>query len=78
MSAIHAQFQSGERDAGLLVEVGRDVISEESSIRLDYLEIVDPDTLEPILEITSPALAAVAAFVGTTRLIDNVLLYPAP
>ena len=78
MSAIHAQFQSGERDAGLLVEIGRDVISEESLIRLDYLEIVDPDTLEPILEIARPALAAIAAFVGTTRLIDNVLLYPAP
>jgi pantoate--beta-alanine ligase len=78
MRAIQTRFQSGERDARGLVKVGRDVIDEESSLRLDYLEIVDPDTLEPVAEIKRPALAAVAAFVGTTRLIDNVLLYPAP
>jgi pantoate--beta-alanine ligase len=78
MHAIQSQFESGERDADRLTAVGRQVIGRESSVRLDYLEIVDPDTLEPVAEITRPALAAVAAFVGTTRLIDNVLLYPAP
>jgi pantothenate synthetase len=43
---------------------------------LDYLEIVDPDTLEPMQPITHPALVAIAAFVGTTRLIDNLPLEP--
>ncbi len=78
MSAIQARFESGERDARRLVATGKEAINEESLVRLDYLEIVDPDTLEPVAEITRPALAAVAAFVGSTRLIDNVLLYPAP
>jgi pantothenate synthetase len=43
-------------------------------VRLDYLEIVDPDTLDPVDSISSGALVAVAAFVGSTRLIDNILL----
>jgi len=50
------------------------VIGEEPGVRLDYFAIVDPDTLDPIENISRGALAAVAAFVGTTRLIDNVLL----
>ena len=77
LNAIRAQFQSGECNAENLIEVGKQVINEDSRVRLDYLEIVDPETLEPISTINRPALASVAAFVGTTRLIDNVLLYPA-
>jgi pantothenate synthetase len=43
-------------------------------VRLDYFEIVNPDTLEPTPKVSTPALVAVAAFVGKTRLIDNVVL----
>jgi len=43
-------------------------------VRLDYFEIVDPETLDPVEDISRGALVAVAAFVGTTRLIDNVVL----
>jgi pantothenate synthetase len=43
-------------------------------VRLDYFELVDPDTLDPVEDISGGALAAVAAFVGSTRLIDNILL----
>jgi pantothenate synthetase len=50
------------------------VLAQEPAVRLDYLEIVDPDTLDPMEAITRPALVAVAGFAGTTRLIDNVLL----
>ncbi|MCB9892852.1 MAG: pantoate--beta-alanine ligase [Planctomycetes bacterium] len=42
--------------------------------KLDYAEIVDADTLEPLDEVDRPTLVAVAAFVGSTRLIDNVIL----
>jgi pantothenate synthetase len=45
-------------------------------VRLDYVEIVDPETLGPVRVISSNSLVAVAAFVGTTRLIDNILLEP--
>jgi len=43
-------------------------------VRLDYFEIVDPDTLDPVEDVAQGTLVAVAAFVGTTRLIDNILL----
>ena len=46
----------------------------EKSVRLDYFEIVDPDSLDPLENAAPGALVAVAAFVGTTRLIDNILL----
>ena len=40
-------FDQGERSAGKLVEAGKQVLSQEPGARLDYLEIVDPDTLDP-------------------------------
>ena len=43
-------------------------------MRLDYFEIVDPETLDPVVDISQSALVAVAAFVGKTRLIDNIVL----
>jgi len=43
--------------------------------RIDYVELVDADTLQPLTEIGRPAVLAVAAFIGRTRLIDNVRLY---
>jgi len=45
-------------------------------VKLDYFEIVDPETLESIVEVKKQSLVAVAAFVGNTRLIDNILLEP--
>jgi pantoate--beta-alanine ligase len=41
---------------------------------VDYAQIVDEETLQPIARLERPALAAVAVFFGTTRLIDNILL----
>ena len=75
-SLIHAQemFARGERDATKLLAVGRETFRKEPAVRLDYFEIVNPDTLDPLTQISKPALVAVAAFVGTTRLIDNVML----
>jgi pantoate ligase / CMP/dCMP kinase len=40
------------------------------------VEIVDPDTLDPVEQIKQPTLVAVAAYVGSTRLIDNIVLKP--
>jgi pantoate--beta-alanine ligase len=70
------QFQAGERRAAILIAAAKAVLAEEPNITLDYLEVVDPDTLDPIERITQNALVAVAAHVGSTRLIDNVLLSP--
>ena len=68
------QFHAGETRAPRLIAAAREIIAQEPQVRLDYFEIVDPDTLEPIEQASQPALVAVAAYVGTTRLIDNLLL----
>ncbi len=67
-------WESGERDAAKLLAAGHGEIAAEKSVRLDYFEIVDPDDLDPVENLARGALVAVAAFVGTTRLLDNILL----
>jgi pantoate--beta-alanine ligase len=67
-------WETGERDAAKLVAAGREEVAAEKSVRLDYFEIVDPGGLDEVRDIANGALVAVAAFVGTTRLIDNILL----
>jgi pantoate--beta-alanine ligase len=71
---VKKSWEGGERDAGKLVEAGRGEVAAEESVRLDYLEIVDPGSLDPVKDVNRGALVAVAAFVGPTRLIDNVEL----
>jgi len=71
---IQKLTEAGEREAAKLVAAGREEFAQVPSVRLDYLEIVHPDTLDPVKDISGGALAAVAAFVGNTRLIDNLLL----
>jgi pantoate--beta-alanine ligase len=87
---IQKLFHRGERNPEMLICAGKRAISEEPGVRLDYLEIVDPYNLEPIPQATwgrppsavppsiarppHTALVAIAAFVGGTRLIDNVVL----
>jgi pantoate--beta-alanine ligase len=64
----------GERDASTLIAAGQDEVARENSVRLDYFEIVDADTVESTADVADGALVAVAALVGATRLIDNVVL----
>ncbi len=71
---VQARVDAGERDAARLVAAGREEMAGVSSVRLDYFEIVDPEILDPVADISAGALVAVAAFVGNTRLIDNILL----
>lgn len=51
-------------------------IDRSPGVELEYAEVVDPDSLEPVRCVADGALAAVAARIGSTRLIDNVLLSP--
>ena len=74
LRAIQRSFAEGERDATSLDWLARGVLSEESAVRLDYLAIVDPETLEPAAQARDGTVVAVAARVGATRLIDNVIL----
>lgn len=74
LQAIENRYLQGERSAAALIAAGKDEFAREPSAPLDYLEIVNPDTLEPMSELAPPALVAIAGYVGHTRLIDNVVL----
>lgn len=74
LKRVESLFANGERDAARLIYAGKRVIAEESGVRLDYLDVVDPDSLDAVDMISGRALVAVAAFVGTTRLIDNTVV----
>jgi pantothenate synthetase len=76
---LQAMADQGERSASALASAGREVIAQEKSVRLDYLEVVDPETLDPVPDdnVSQGALVVVAAYLGSTRLIDNLLLFPA-
>jgi pantoate--beta-alanine ligase len=71
---VQMMVDQGEHDSEWLREVGEQVIAEEPGARLDYLVVVDPNTLDPVADIINGALVAVAAYFGATRLIDNLLL----
>jgi pantoate--beta-alanine ligase len=74
LSRVKEVWDSGEHESGKLLEAGREQIVAESGVWLDYFEIVDADSLEPVESAGSGALVAVAAWVGSTRLIDNLIL----
>jgi pantoate--beta-alanine ligase len=67
--AARDRAAAGERDAGALVEGARSALDVD---RIDYLELCDATTLSPLVQIDRPAVLLVAAFVGRTRLIDNI------
>lgn len=72
--AIEAARQlaaDGQRDCLRLLAAARRVLSEDASVRIDYVNLVDPDTLEDIATLDRRALLAVAVWIGKTRLIDN-------
>jgi len=74
LDAARQEIAHGERDAVRLVAVMRQVIGAEPLASADYVEIVDADTFEPVVRLRRTCLALLAVFVGSTRLIDNMLL----
>ena len=76
LNRVEDEFRAGERSAARLIAAATKVFAPEPQIRLDYFEIVDPDSLDPVEQIEHPALVAIAAYVGSTRLIDNRILNP--
>jgi len=74
LKRIEELANAGEQNVPALIDAALQILAEEPSVRLDYFEIVNPDTLDPVNDISAGALVAVAALVGTTRLIDNILL----
>jgi len=67
------RVRSGERDAMNVRNAGLRVLGEQSVIRVEYFEIVDPEELQPVTIIQRSVHIAAAVWIGKTRLIDNIL-----
>lgn len=67
---------NGEHSADPILALARQGISASDFAKIDYLSLVDAETLKPVTEITRPAILASAVFYGDVRLIDHVTLTP--
>jgi pantoate--beta-alanine ligase len=67
------RISSGEKRSASIVRAAAAVIPRSDGLKLEYLEIVDPNTMQPVDEINGPVRVAGALWVGSTRLIDNLL-----
>jgi pantoate--beta-alanine ligase len=77
INAATAAVADGERAAAVLaglvgMEVGRQPMA-----RVEYIDLRDPDTLQPVYHLEGPTLLAVAIWIGDVRLIDNIVFSPA-
>jgi pantoate--beta-alanine ligase len=73
LDALRHEILAGERDALHLAATMRRVLDSEPLAAVDYAEIVDADSLEPVVRLRGSCLALLAVFIGRTRLIDNLL-----
>lgn len=78
LDAVKRTIEAGERSIARLVETARNVFAGEPGAAVDYVEIVDAETLEPVVSLRGTCYALVAAVVGGTRLIDNALIESGP
>ncbi|ABD00775.1 bifunctional pantoate ligase/cytidylate kinase [Synechococcus sp. 63AY4M2] len=69
-------WQAGDPSAEGILAAARAELERTPELRVQYLELVDPQTLQPLSEVKDKGLLAIAAYVGQTRLIDNLLLSP--
>ena len=74
LRSIEESLRQGSTDATVLVRRAAEVIDAEPLARLEHVEIVDPDTFEPVHTVDRPSLALAAVWFGEVRLIDNLLL----
>ena len=66
--------EDGEKDAAKVKKTITDIIEKEALAKIDYVEVVDWNTLEPVEKIDGPVLTAIAVYIGKTRLIDNFIV----
>jgi pantoate--beta-alanine ligase len=72
--AAAEKAKAGEKSAKAIVDLARKMIGEASLARIDYVDLVDAENLQPVEIVRPKSLLALAVFFGRTRLIDNILL----
>ena len=78
LESARRRFRAGERDAAALREAMLEVLANEPLATTDYVSVADPRTLRELPRVEAGALVSLAVRIGSTRLIDNVLLPDAP
>jgi pantoate--beta-alanine ligase len=76
LDAAKSELTAGVRDALQLQAVLHRVLGTERQARVDYAEIVDAETFEPVVRVSKPSYILLAVFIGKTRLIDNLYIEP--
>jgi len=67
-------IKAGTKDPGKIIHSIRCLIQSKKSAKIDYMSIVDSNTLKPVKKITDNCLVALAVWIGKTRLIDNIII----
>ncbi len=75
-AVFHGQdmMEKGERDAGTILPSMKKLIEAEPLAKIDYVEMVDADTIAPLAKAQGRVLTAMAVYIGSTRLIDNFIM----
>ncbi len=74
LRAAHEAFRAGERSAAVLLAAVRRVLATEPTVKVEYVALVEPATLAPVEVADADTVVALAARLGRTRLIDNIIL----
>lgn len=74
LKQAQSMMERGESDSAAIIKEMKEIIGREPLVKIDYVEIVDLDNLDPVARIEKAALAALAVFIGKVRLIDNTIL----
>jgi pantoate--beta-alanine ligase len=76
LEAVRNELAAGVRDALQLQGVLRRTLGAERHARVDYAEIVDSESFEPVVRVSKSCYVLLAVFIGKTRLIDNLYIEP--
>jgi pantoate--beta-alanine ligase len=76
LAAAKEELRQGTRDALQLQDTLRRILASEPLARIDYAEIVDAQSFEPVVRVSRPCYVLLAVYLGKTRLIDNMLIEP--
>src|SRR5271170_6052126 len=76
LAAAREELFTGQRDTLRLQNTVRGILDAEPGVKIDYVEVVDADSFEPVAHITRSSYILLAAYLGKTRLIDNMLVEP--
>lgn len=78
LDAMRQAIVTGQRDPARIVREANSILEASGPCRIDYVELVDPLTMQPVASVQGPVLAAVAVWIGPCRLIDNLLIDAGP